>query len=82
MKPDLDSLAGDFAEYGTKASGFADGGPFSCTNCVHMKHTNKSDVCTHPKVNDDPELKDRDRVSSFVVVDSRDCCRYVRPESK
>lgn len=69
-----------FGEFGTKESGFASGGPFSCLNCVHRKIVSKRDVCTHPTVNDDPALKDRDRSGGFIVVAFDDCCRYVRPE--
>lgn len=77
-----EKLSGDDAlgEFGTKESGFAGGGPFSCMNCVHMKHVKNQDVvCTHPEVNDDPALEDRDRTGGFVIVDFDDCCRYVRP---
>jgi hypothetical protein len=66
-------------EIGTKASGFSEGGPFSCNNCVHMTHKNNVDVCSHPKVNSDPELKDEPREGGLIMVDFDDCCRYVRP---
>lgn len=68
------------AEYGTKASGFATDGPFSCKNCVHKMSTRGVAICTHPKVNDDPQLRQRARgQNGYVIVDADDCCRYVRP---
>lgn len=66
-------------EYGTKASGFAGGGPFSCKNCVHKKAMESQRVCVHPKVNADPDLADRKRAGKFLIIDADDCCRYVRP---
>lgn len=77
----LEQLGGEFGEIGTKASGFADSGPYHCMNCVWKKHVNETDVCTHPVVNADPELKDRQRTGDFLIVDWDDCCRYVRPPS-
>jgi hypothetical protein len=68
-----------FGEFGTKESGFAGGGPFSCMNCAHRRSVKDQAVCGHPKVNDDPELKKRNRSGGFVIIGFDDCCRYVRP---
>src|SRR5271157_3401163 len=56
-------------EIGTKATGFAEGGPFSCNNCQWMGHRNNEDVCTHPKVKADPKLKDRRNEAGEPRVD-------------
>jgi len=75
-------------EIGTKATGFAEGGPFTCMNCVWKDHSTDDgevvDVCTHPKVNADPALQNRKNEAGLVIIDADDCCRYVRPpkESK
>lgn len=64
---------------GTKATGFAEGGPFSCNNCVWMDHENNEDICSHPKVNADPELLHLKNKAGHVRVDFDDCCALVRP---
>ena len=75
-------------EIGTKDTGFAEGGPFTCMNCVHRSHYGEGDEavdsCHHPKVMADPKLKDRKLPDGSIEVDADDCCRYVRPpkESK
>ena len=75
-------------ELGTKASGFAGGGPFSCMNCVHRTPHSKNaageevDSCKHPTVMDDPELQDRKLPDGTIEVDNDDCCRFVRPTAK
>lgn len=69
----------ELGEYGTATSGFAEGGPFSCLNCVHMKHTEEEDVCTHPSVMADPDLADKKTEEGYITVDWDDCCRFVRP---
>lgn len=66
-------------EFGTKASGFAEGGPFSCMNCVHMQHVNNEDVCVHPTVKSDPDLAHLLTPEGNIKVDYDDCCRFVRP---
>jgi len=78
----LENLAtgSGFGEFGTKASGFAGGGPFSCSMCAHKRNVKQESVCAHPKVNEDPDLKDRDRAGGFVIVGFDDCCRFVRPQ--
>ena len=75
-------LGKETGEVGTKASGFAEGGPFSCNNCVHMTHVDNEDVCTHPKVMSDPELKDRQNDKGQIRVDFTECCRFVRPKDE
>lgn len=61
---------------GTKLSGFADGGPFHCGNCVF----NENGYCTHPKVMRDPELDDRKTSNGLVKIGPNDCCNYVVPK--
>ncbi len=75
-------------ELGTKASGFAGGGPFSCMDCVHRTPHSKNaageevDSCKHPTVMGDPELASRKLPDSTIEVDNDDCCRFVRPTEK
>ncbi len=75
-------------ELGTKMSGFAGGGPFSCMDCIHRTPHSKNaegvevDSCKHPAVMDDPELQDRKLPDGTIEVDSDDCCRFVRPTPK
>ena len=72
----------DEGEIGTKASGFADNGPYSCMSCIHKKHVKNTDVCTHPTVNADPELEGNPREGDFLVVGYDECCRFVRPPAE
>ena len=80
--------AGQEEELGTKDSGFSNGGPFSCMNCIHRtphsydKDKKIVDSCKHPKVVNDKELESRKLPDDTIQVDKDDCCRYVRPESK
>ena len=75
-------------DIGTKASGFAEGGPFSCMDCVHRTPHSKDaggeevDSCKHPEVMADPELKDRLLPDGTIKVGYDDCCNYVRPHGK
>src|SRR5208337_1984655 len=75
----INSYAEGQGEIGTKASGFAEGGPYSCNNCVWMIHEDNEDVCSHPVVNADPELAQLKNDMGHVRVDFDDCCRFVRP---
>jgi hypothetical protein len=71
------------AEVGTKATGFDSCGPYTCMDCVWKDHSTDGkevvDVCTHPKVNADPELKSKKNKAGLVMIDQDDCCRFVRP---
>jgi GNAT superfamily N-acetyltransferase len=70
---------------GTKMSGFAGGGPFSCMDCIHRTPHSKNaagemvDSCKHPTVMADPELADRKLPDGTIEVDNDDCCTFVRP---
>jgi len=72
-------------EFGTKMSGYAGGGPFSCMDCVHRTPHSKDangeevDSCKHPTVMADPELESRKLPDGKIRVDNDDCCRFVRP---
>lgn len=73
------------AEYGTKDSGFAGGGPFSCMDCIHrtphtaLSETEVVDTCSHPDVMDDVELQDRKMPDGTIRIFYGECCGYVRP---
>ncbi len=75
-------------DIGTKQSGFAEGGPFSCMDCVHRTPHSKDakgeevDSCKHPKVCSDPELKDRLLPDGMIRVGYDDCCNFVQPHPK
>jgi len=74
-------------EYGTKASGFGEGGPFSCSDCVHKVLSKNAAgegvaACVHPTVMADPELVDRKLPDGTIEVDADDCCRFVRKPEK
>lgn len=47
-------------------------GPFKCGNCVHMK----GHACEHPVMKKDSK-QPRDRFG-YPIVDSGDCCKFVR----
>jgi hypothetical protein len=78
-QPRLGSI---YDEVGTPDSGYAEGGPYHCEDCVH-KTSARDPFCIHPKVIGDHELQPR-----LVSIDGRPavrinlehgCCRYVRP---
>lgn len=64
----------DFLEQGTKLSGFSSAGPFHCEDCIHLK----GNICVHPIVALDPELKNRKKKGGIEILDDeKECCRYV-----
>jgi hypothetical protein len=79
MKP------GPHDEFGTSATSFAEGGPFSCMDCVHRTPHSKDktgklvDSCSHPLVMKDPQLKHKKLPDGTIEVDHDDCCKFVWP---
>ena len=72
------SESSNYAEVGTKLSGYAEDGPFHCEDCVHKPKPDVA-ICTHPIVVADPEMAKR-RVPGGVRINlTTGCCRYVRP---
>ncbi len=73
-------------EIGTKDTGFAEGGPFTCMNCVWRSHYGEGDEavdsCHHPKVTADSALEDRKLPDGSIKVGHDECCRFVRPPKK
>lgn len=83
VKPAVSNLG----PIGTKATGFADGGSFSCMNCIHRTPHSKEngeiiDSCKHPLVMADPELKDRKLPDGTIRVGWDECCAFVRPPTE
>jgi hypothetical protein len=81
-QPRLGSI---YDETGTKESGYADQGPYSCKNCIH-KTASDEPFCIHPKVIGDPDLQNRlvmiDMRPAIKVCLEHGCCTYVRPPEK
>lgn len=82
---------GKFAKVGTKASGFASGGPYHCEDCIHALHAASKTgnaACYHPAVMGDPDLPDmpdgtagseRKQDDGGIRVDAEvECCDFVR----
>lgn len=60
---------------GTKLSGYAAGGPYSCGHCRYLVLRNQ---CGHPVVQADPETKKT--ADGLALVDSvHGCCEFVDP---
>lgn len=77
-QPRLGSI---YDETGTLASGYAESGPYHCSDCVH-KTAKDEPFCIHPKVLADPKMQER-----LVLIDNRPtvkidmehgCCKFVR----
>jgi len=81
-QPRLGSI---YDETGTPASGYAEGGPYHCEDCVH-KPAMDVPFCIHPRVVGDPELQDRlvsiDGRPAVKICMDRGCCRFVRQPAK
>jgi broad specificity phosphatase PhoE len=73
-----------YAEQGTAISGYEERGPYHCSDCRHRLDP-KSDLCIHPVVIADPELKDRlvqisdgDTYQQAIRINlEKGCCGYV-----
>ena len=70
-----------YDETGTPASGYAESGPYHCSDCVHRTAKDEP-FCIHPKVLADSEMQTR-----IVLIDNRPaakinmehgCCKFVR----
>jgi broad specificity phosphatase PhoE len=74
-----------YNETGTSISGYSENGPFHCEDCIHRVDP-QSDLCIHPVVIADPELKDRlvqITNGTAVRVDlERGCCAYVNQDKE
>jgi probable phosphoglycerate mutase len=71
-----------YHEQGTALSGYAEGGPYHCEDCIH-KPDKKTPLCLHPAVVVDPELQHRlvaiQTGPAIQINLERGCCRYVNP---
>jgi broad specificity phosphatase PhoE len=64
---------------GTAESGYDEGGPYHCADCVH-KPSKGSSYCNHPKVVNDP-ANAKLKVNGLIQIDrEHGCCEYVRPK--
>jgi hypothetical protein len=77
------SIGSVYDKTGTPDSGYAEEGPYHCSDCIH-KTAMDEPFCVHPKVVGDVRLQDR-----LVLINGRPvvkidmmhgCCEYVRQE--
>ncbi len=71
-------MASDYKEQGTMIAGYEEKGPYHCEDCVHRI----GDLCKHPAVAADPELKKklvRHNDQMLVRIDlEKGCCKFVK----
>jgi hypothetical protein len=71
----------DYKEQGTQIAGYEEKGPYHCGDCVH-RLTKESDLCLHPAVVADPQLKSKlTRAGNQMAVRvnlEKGCCKFVK----
>jgi len=72
-----------YSEAGTLVAGYIENGKQHCADCIHTKEKGVN-ICVHPVVLVDPELKARQiksadgSVNGVTISLERGCCRFVK----
>ena len=69
-----------YREQGTLGSGYAEEGPYHCSDCTH-KRSSTDPLCNHPIVVNDPDMQDRRQGDVVQINLQKGCCRFVHPPS-
>lgn len=79
-------LDSKYKESGTALSGYEERGKYHCEDCIHRLNP-KSDLCIHPVVVIDPEMRSRlvtienspDTFNKAITINlEKGCCKYVK----